>query len=113
MNVNIRPKDGVTILDIQGRIIGPDSLQLKQIIDEEIASFEEEPKLLLNLAKVPMMDSSGLGVVVAAYTSVRRKNGRIALLNLGKSTKQLIVMAKLIMIFETYDDEDEAIASFK
>lgn len=113
MNVNIRQREGVTILDIQGRIIGPDSLDLKRIVDEQIAAFEEEPKLLLNLAKVPMMDSSGLGVVVAAYTSVRRRNGRIALLNLGKSTKQLIVMAKLIMIFETYNDEDEAVASFK
>ncbi len=113
MNVNIRQRDGVIILDIQGRIIGPDSLDLKRIIDEQIASSEGEPKLLLNLAKVPMMDSSGLGVVVAAYTSVRRQNGRVALLHLSKSTKQLIVMAKLIMIFDTYDDEDEAVASFE
>jgi anti-sigma B factor antagonist len=114
MNVKIRERDGVTILDIQGRIIGSDSLELKSVIDDLISSKAEgEVKILLNLAKVPMMDSSGLGVVVAAYTSVQRKKGRIALLNLGRSTRQLIVMAKLMTIFETYDDEDKAIASFK
>ncbi len=112
MNVNIRERDGVTILDIQGKIIGSDSLDLKRIIDEQIASSAEgEAKLLLNLAKVPMMDSSGLGVVVAAYTSVQRKKGRIGLLNLGKSINSLIVMAKLITIFERYNSEDEAIAA--
>ena len=112
MNVNIREKDGVVILDIQGKIIGSDSLELKRIIDEQIASKGEgEVKILLNLAKVPMMDSSGLGVLVAAYTSVQRKKGRIALINLGKSINNLIVMAKLITIFERYDSEEEAIAA--
>ena len=112
MNVNIRERDGVTILDIQGKIIGSDSLELKSIIDEQVsAKGEGEIRLLLNLAKVPMMDSSGLGVVVAAYTSVQRKKGRIALLNLGKSINNLIVMAKLITIFERYDSEDEAVAA--
>jgi anti-sigma B factor antagonist len=114
MDVNIREQDGVTIFDIQGRIIGSDSLELKSVIDDHIASQAEgEVKILLNLAKVPMMDSSGLGVVVAAYTSVQRKKGRIALLNLGRSTRQLIVMAKLMTIFETYDNEDEAVTSFQ
>jgi anti-sigma B factor antagonist len=114
MEVNIRERNGVTIFDIQGRIIGADSLELKSIIDDHIASKTEgEVKILLNLARVPMMDSSGLGVVVAAYTSVQRKKGRIALLNLGRSTRQLIVMAKLMTIFETYDDEDTAVDSFK
>jgi anti-sigma B factor antagonist len=113
MEVNIRERNGVTIFDIQGRIIGADSLELKSIIDDHIASKTEgEVKILLNLARVPMMDSSGLGVVVAAYTSVQRKKGRIALLNLGRSTRQLIVMAKLMTIFETYDDEDTAVDSF-
>jgi len=114
MNVNIREKEGVTILDINGKIIGSDSLELKEIISEKIKSMPEgEVRLLLNLGNVPMMDSSGLGVVVAAYTSVKRKNGRIALLNAGKNIKSLIVMAKLMTIFDRFDDEDEAIAALK
>ncbi len=111
MNINVREREGVTILDIEGKIIGHDALDLKRVIDEIISTKKEgEVKLLLNLAGVPMMDSSGLGVIVAAYTSVQRKKGKIALLNLGKSINNLIVMAKLITIFQRYDDEDTAIA---
>lgn len=111
MTVNIREREGVTILDIEGKIIGRDALELKKIIDDIISNKGDgEPKLLLNLAEVPMMDSSGLGVIVAAYTSIQRKKGKIALLNLGKSIDNLIVMAKLITLFPRYDDEDRAIA---
>ena len=114
MNVKIRERDGVVILDVEGKIISSDSIELKEIINEQIKSMSEgEVRLLLNLKKVPIMDSSGLGVVVAAYTSVRRKNGRIALLNAGKNIKSLIVMAKLMTIFDRYDDEDEAVAALK
>ena len=59
------------------------------------------------------MDSSGLRAIVAAYTSAQRKEGRIALLNIGADIKSLIVMAKLVTIFERYDDEDDAIALFQ
>ena len=114
MNVNIRKTEGVTILDIDGRIIGSDSLALKHIIDEQINAAEESNvKLLLNLEKVRMVDSSGLGVIVAAYTSVQRKGGRIALLKLSGNIKSLIVMAKLVTIFDRYENEEEAIASFQ
>jgi len=114
VNVNIRKKEGIAILDIDGRIIGSDSLDLKHIIDEQINAAEGgNVKLLLNLEKVRMVDSSGLGVIVAAYTSVQRKGGRIALLKLGGNIKSLIVMAKLVTIFDRYDDEEEAIKSFQ
>ena len=113
MDVNIRKRDDVTIFDIEGKIIGSDSLALKHIIDEQITVAEDDKaKILLNLEKVNMVDSSGLGVIVAAYTSVQRKEGRIALLKVGGKLKSLIVMAKLMTIFDRYDDEGEAIASF-
>ena len=60
-----------------------------------------------------MMDSSGLGVIVATYTSIQRKGGRIALLKIAGNIRSLIVMAKLLTIFDRYDDEDEAVASFQ
>ena len=114
MTINVREREGVIILDIEGKIIGSDSLELKDVISEKIKSMPEgEVRLLLNLGKVPMMDSSGLGVVVAAYTSVQRKKGRIALLNAGRNIRSLIVMAKLMTIFDRYDNEDEAIAALK
>ena len=114
MNVSIRKTEGVIILDIEGRVVGSDSLALKRIIDEQINTAEEGAvKILLNLEKVRMVDSSGLGVIVAAYTSIQRKGGRIALLKIGGNIKSLIIMAKLVTIFDRYDDEPEAIASFQ
>lgn len=113
MTVDIRKKEGVTILDIEGRIIGSDSLALKGIIDDQVDAAEEgEAKILLNLADVRMVDSSGLGIIVASYTAVQQKGGRIALLHPGGNIRSLIVMAKLVTIFDRYEDEDEAIISF-
>jgi anti-sigma B factor antagonist len=113
MNVEIRQKEGVTVLDIDGRIIGSESLALKNIIDEEMGSAEDgEVKMLLNMKHVRAMDSSALGIVIAAYISVQRRGGRIALLNVSGSINSLIVMSKLLTIFDRYDDEDDAIESF-
>ena len=114
MNINTRQTGGVTVLDIDGRIIGSESLALKNIIDGEIDSAEDgKVKMLLNMKHVRAMDSSGLGIVIAAYTSVQRKGGRIALLHVSGSINSLIVMSKLLTIFDRYDDEEEAIQSFQ
>lgn len=114
MIVNIREREGITIHDIEGKIIGPDSFKLKEVIDERIKSQPEGgARILLNLEKVPAMDSSGLGAIIAMHTSVQRKNGRIALLNAGKGIRSIIVMAKLMNMFDRYDNEDEAITALK
>ena len=116
MQVNLRHKGSITILDIAGRVIGTDALALKEIIDEQIQSADgsgehgEHLNLILNLERAQMMDSSGLGVLVASYTSIQRHNGQVVLLNLGGNIKSLIVMAKLMTIFDCYDSEAEAIA---
>jgi len=118
MQVNVRRKGSITILDIEGKIIGTDALALKEVIDQQIqiAKIEtenaEKLNLILNLERVQMMDSSGLGVLVAAYTSIRRYKGRVVLLNLGGNIRSLIVMAKLMTIFDCYDTEAEAIGHF-
>lgn len=114
MKIDTRQKDGVTVLDIDGRIIEPESVALKNIIDEEIGSAEAgEVRMLLNMKHVQAMDSSGLGIVIAAYTSVQRRGGRIALLNVRENINSLIVMSKLLAIFDRYDNEEEAIQSFQ
>ncbi len=115
MQVNIRHKGSITILDIEGKIIGTDALALKSIIDERIQIADSQSdqsgclNLILNMERVQMMDSSGLGSLIAAYTAIRRNGGRIVLLNLGGNIKSLIVMAKLMTIFDCYDSEAEAI----
>ena len=116
MQVNLRHKGSITILDIEGKVIGADTLALKDIIDQQvqIADSEGEPgekvNIILNMERVQMMDSSGLGVLVSSYTAIRRNEGNIVLLNLGGNVRSLIVMAKLMTIFDCYDTEAEAIA---
>ena len=114
MDISVRKRDDVTILDIGGRITGYDSLDLKHAIDEQIEiAVGNAAKIVLNLERVRIVDSFGLGVIVAAYTSIQRNGGRIVLLKVGGNIKNLIVMAKLVTIFDRYDNEDEAVASFQ
>jgi len=116
MQVNLRHKGSITILDIEGKVLGADSLALKDIINQQIqitegeAEREEKLNLILNMERVQMMDSSGLGVLVSSHTTIRRDGGNIVLLNLGGNVRSLIVMAKLMTIFDCYDTEAEAIA---
>ena len=118
MQVNVRHKGSITILDIEGKVIGTDALALKEIIDQQIkiadneAGNSEKLNLILNLERVQMMDSSGLGVLIASYTIIRRNDGQVVLLKPGGNIKSLIVMAKLITIFDAYDTEAEAIGHF-
>jgi anti-sigma B factor antagonist len=113
MQINIRNKGSVTILDIEGNLVGPNTIALKNIIDDQIRVTGEDPVfMVLNMERVQMMDSSGLGVIVAAYASISHNNGRVVLLNIGGNIRSLIVMAKLVTIFDRYDTEAEAIASF-
>lgn len=118
MQVNVRHKGSITILDIEGRIMGMEALALKEIIDQQIKMAENEAgnggklNLILNLERVQMMDSSGLGMLIASYTTIRRNDGRVVLLKLGGNVRSLIVVAKLMTIFDCYDTEAEAIGHF-
>ena len=109
--MNIRNPAGVVILDLKGKIIGNDSVELKRIIDEQMAAATDAPKLLFNLSGVSMMDSSGLGTLIGAQLSVGRRNGRIGVIHLGHQIRSLLVMAKLITVLERFESEEEAIQS--
>ena len=111
MRISTRYRDNVAILDITGEIIGDARFDLNKAIQEQIDS--DRAGLILNLEEVPMMDSVGLGMLVASYTSFARKETKMALLNVGRSVRYLLVITKLDQIFEKYDNEDEAVESFK
>ena len=114
MRIQSRRRGDVMILDIQGRVVGDASLDLRRSINGWIAEIPEDEKanVILNLSKVNMMDSSGLGVLVSSYTTVQKKGGRLALAGLGKGLQNLIAITKLTRVFDIYEDEDTAIASF-
>ena len=102
------------ILDVQGRVVGDASLELRRSINGWLAEIpdEEKPKVILNLNKVSMMDSSGLGVLVSSYTSVQKRGGRLVLAGLGRGLQNLVAITKLTRVFDIYEDEEEAAKSF-
>ena len=111
MKVNTRQVDGVTILDLSGRItLGEGSVQLRDAVRDLLAKGSK--LILLNLADVNYIDSSGIGELVSAYTTVRNQGGELKLLNLTKKVHDLLQITKLYTVFDVKEDEASAVASF-
>jgi anti-sigma B factor antagonist len=111
MKASSRKVDGVTIVDLSGRItLGEGSVVLRDTVKE--LSTQGDKKILLNLGDVTYIDSSGIGELVSAYTSVRNAGGELKLLNLTKKVHDLLQITKLYTVFDISDDEASAIASF-
>jgi anti-sigma B factor antagonist len=111
MQIEERVVDDVTILDLKGKMtLGEGDELLKDKISSMVSQGKK--KILLNLEAVPYIDSAGLGEIVRTYTSISRQGGRLKLLNVSKRIQDLLVITKLITIFDSYDGEDEAVKSF-
>ena len=111
MKVSNRQVDGVTIVDMSGRItLGEGSVVLRDSIRDLIGKGQK--KILLNLGDVTYIDSSGIGELVSAFTAVRREGGELKLLNLTKKVHDLLQITKLYTVFDIKDDEAAAIQSF-
>jgi len=112
MKANSRQVDGVTIVDLSGRItLGEGSVVLRDIVRDIISKGNK--KILLNLADVNYIDSSGIGELVSAFTTVRNQGGELKLLRLTKKVHDLLKITKLYTVFDVKDDETAAIKSFK
>jgi anti-sigma B factor antagonist len=111
VKLTTRQVGDVTVIDAEGRItLGEGSSSFREIIREKVAKGEK--KLLLNLAEVSYIDSSGIGELVSAYTTVTNHGGSLKLLNLTKRVKDLLQITKLYTVFEVFDDEAAAVRSF-
>jgi anti-sigma B factor antagonist len=111
MKASSRRVDGVTILDLSGRItLGEGSVVLRDQIRDLIGKGEK--KILLNLGDVTYIDSSGIGELVSAFTTVRNQAGELKLLNLTKKVHDLLQITKLYTVFDVKDDEASAIKAF-
>ncbi len=111
MKVSNRQVDGVTVVDMSGRItLGEGSVILRDTIRDLIGKGQK--KILLNLGDVTYIDSSGIGELVSAFTAVRREGGELKLLNLTKKVHDLLQITKLYTVFDIKDDEAGAIKSF-
>ena len=112
LTIASREVNGVIILDLSGRItLGEGSVQLRDAIRGLIGKGTK--KILLNLGDVNYIDSSGLGELVSAYTTARNQSAALKLLSLTKKVHDLLQLTKLYTVFDIYDDEASAIASFK
>ena len=110
MDTKVRQVEGVTILDLSGKItLGEASGQLRSAVQEALGNSK---KILLNLADVNYIDSAGLGELVSAYITVKNAGGELKLLNLTKKVRDLLVITKLVTVFDVKDDEQEAVKSF-
>ena len=112
MKISTRQVDGVTVVDCSGRItLGEGSVTLRENISQLLS--KNQKKILLNLAEVNYIDSSGIGELVSAFTTVRKQGGDLKLLNLTKKVHDLLQITKLYTVFDVQDDEAAAVGSFK
>ena len=112
MNLKIQERklNDITVLDLDGTFAMGGHADFKQRV--ETAITDGSRRLLINLAKVSYMDSSGLGELISGYTKMQRVSGQMKLFNLSKRLNQLLIITKLITVFETFDSESAAISSF-
>jgi anti-sigma B factor antagonist len=112
VKISTRQVDGVTILDMSGRItLGEGSVQLRDAVRDLLAKGQKY--VLLNLGDVTYIDSSGIGELVSAFTTAKNQGGELKLLNLTRKVHDLLQITKLYTVFDVKDDEASAIASFK
>ncbi len=101
----------VLIIALSGKVIGgPELMEVKDVFQKAVD--QDKNKVLLDLGKVSWMDSSGLGVIVSGHTTLSRAGGALRILNATKKIHELFIITKLITIFETYTDVQEALNSF-
>src|ERR1700712_2283447 len=111
MQIDERVVDGVTILDLKGKMtLGEGDELLKDKINSLLQ--QDKKQLLLNLENVPYIDSAGLGEIVRTYTTVSSQGGKLKLLNLTKRIQDLLSITKLLTVFETFESENDAVRSF-
>src|ERR1700722_968140 len=112
LTITSREVGGVTVLDLKGKItLGEGSVQVRDAIRGLVGKGRKS--ILLNLGDVNYIDSSGLGELVGAYTTAKNQGTELKLLSLTKKVKDVLQLTKLYTVFDIYDDEASAIASYK
>jgi anti-sigma B factor antagonist len=110
LKLNTRVEKGVTVVDCDGRIVfGEESALLRDTLKKMMV---ENSQIVLNLGRISYIDSGGLGTLVALYTSAQNAGGAVKLANLTQRVDDLLQVTKLLTVFEVYDSEEKAIASF-
>ncbi len=111
MKSQIRDVGGVRVMDLEGKItIGSGDVQLRQLVEESLNTGKKN--ILLNLKGVSHIDSSGIGEMVGCFTTVTRRGGAMKLSSLPAKINDILQVTQLITVFDVFDNEAEAIATF-
>jgi anti-sigma B factor antagonist len=111
MKLSDSEKNGVAILEPKGKIMGgPDATLLHDKLHELIEKGQK--KVIIDLAKVEWMNSTGLGILISSLTTLRNSQGELKLANVTQKIQSLLTITKLVTVFEAFDSVDEAIGSF-
>jgi anti-sigma B factor antagonist len=112
VKIKRREEGDVVVLEVSGKVMGgPDSDVFKKLISGLIE--EGVKKVLVDLSSVPWMNSSGVGILISAYTSMRHAGATVKFLNINERVKSILMVTKLLTVFESYYNEADALASFK
>ncbi len=112
MKSEIRDVNDVRIIELSGKItIGTGDVKIRELVDNALE--EEQKKILLDLAGVTAVDSSGIGEMVACYTTVTKRGGQLKLLRLSPKIKDILHVTQLITVFDVLDNVQEGLAAFK
>jgi len=109
MKIDIEGKNGGAILHLEGKIIGDGANQLKHAIEEQLMS--DIKWLIIDLADVPLMDSSAIGTIIMAFIKLKERNGKLVLLYAQKNIIDVLNITKLNTLFEVYDNIQMALDS--
>jgi anti-sigma B factor antagonist len=111
MKFSSRKVDNVSIIDIEGKILlGDGDVEIKQAVDDMLSRGDRN--ILLNLARVPYIDSAGLGEIIRCFTAIRKNGGSFKLLSPNQRLIDLLAITKLVNVFDWYNDEPSAVKSF-
>jgi len=111
MKIETRSVGDVHVLDCSGKItLGEGTMAIRNTVKDVLKGGGK--KIILNLANVNYIDSSGIGELVSSYTTVTNQGGHLKLVNLTKKIQELLAITKLLTVFQVFDSEQAAIASF-
>jgi anti-sigma B factor antagonist len=111
LDINVRKRSQVQVLQLKGQLRLGDAVDdLQRTINESLA--EGDTRFVINLSEVPMIDSSGIGVLVRFLTSAKRRGGNVKLVNLSSFAQKTLRVVGVLGLFDVYEDDDQAVASF-
>jgi len=111
LKYKIREREGVVIIDLSGKLMGGSDADIfKECIYDLLEDGKK--KIIVNLGKVTWINSAGVGILITGYTTMRKKEGDLKLLNVSEKIKSILYVTKLNLIFECYESEEDAVKSY-